>query len=65
MEGPKLAVGDEGHSEPTKLSKEQKTAQERALLIEKVANADYDTLTARGLGSKPFGIQTRDGTASA
>lgn len=34
-------------AEPEKLSKEERRVKERALLVEKVANGDYDTLTAR------------------
>jgi hypothetical protein len=60
MEGPEQAADDEGVSEPNKLSKEEKTAKERALLIEKVANADYDTLTVRVAWVLNHSVAARD-----
>jgi hypothetical protein len=60
MEGPEQTLGVEGVSDQNKLSKEEKIAKERALLVEKVANADYDTLTARVAWVLNHSVAARD-----
>jgi hypothetical protein len=50
----------EAPGESSKLNKEERIAKERALLVEKVANADYDTLTARVAWLLNHSVAARD-----
>ena len=60
MEELEQTAGSESADKPDNQSKEEKIAKERALLVEKVANADYDTLMARVAWVLNHSVAARD-----